>query len=157
MNRSALLVVTVVGGLLATAGTARSRASDVDEVWAMEDAYWRYVKAGEVEKYRALWNDRFRGWPCHNEHPATKAEIGDWVREIRDGKITFDYKLTREGASNVGGAVVVDYKTPMIWKYADGRVDGRTELWRKFTHTWLKVGGKWQIIGGMCGADAPRS
>jgi len=157
MNRSARLVVTVVGGLLATAATARSRASDVDEVWAMEDTYWRYVKAGDVEKYRTLWNDGFRGWPCHNEHPATKAEIGDWVREIRDGKITFDYTLTREGASNVGGVVVVYYKTPMIWKYADGRVDGRTELWRKFTHTWVKVGGKWQIIGGMCGADAPRS
>ena len=123
----------------------------------MEDTYWRYVKAGDVEKYRTLWNDGFRGWPCHNEHPATKAEIGDWVREIRDGKITFDYTLTREGASNVGGVVVVYYKTPMIWKYADGRVDGRTELWRKFTHTWVKVGGKWQIIGGMCGADAPRS
>src|SRR4029453_11104027 len=83
MNRSALLVVTVVGGLLATAATARSRASDVDEVWAMEDTYWRYVKAGDVEKYRTLWNDGFRGWPCHNDHPATKAEIGDWVREIR--------------------------------------------------------------------------
>ena len=144
-----------------TVGTLGARlaphTSDVDEVWAMEDAYWRYVKAGDVEKYRTLWNEGFRGWPCHTEHPSTKSTITEWVQEIRDGKITFDYKLTREGASNVGGVVVVFYKTPMIWKYADGRVDGRTELWRKFTHTWMKVGGKWQIIGGMCGADASRS
>jgi len=40
---------------------------------------------------------------------------------------------------------------------ADGKVDGRQVLPRKFTHTWLKVNGAWQIIGGMCGADAPRS
>ena len=137
--------------------TSTPRTSDVDAVWAMEDTYWRYVKAGDVENYRTLWDDGFRGWPCHTEHPSAKDSIDTWVREIRDGKITFDYNLTREGASNVGGAVVVFYKTPMIWKYADGRVDGRTELWRKFTHTWLKVNGKWQIIGGMCGADAPRS
>ena len=102
-----------IAGLLAalTLGTLGARlaprASDVDEVWAMEDTYSRYVKAGDVEKYRTLWNEGFRGWPCHTEHPATKATITEWVREIRDGKIT--------------------------------------------------SGGKWQIIGGMCGADAPRS
>ena len=150
----AMLAALTVG---VVAARFAPRTSDVDEVWAMEDAYWRYVKAGDVEKYRALWNDGFRGWPCHTEHPATKSTVTEWVQEIRDGKITFDYKLTREGASNVGGVVVAFYQTPMIWKYADGRVDGRTELWRKFTHTWMKVGGKWQIIGGMCGADAPRS
>jgi hypothetical protein len=79
------------------------------------------------------------------------------VREIRDQKIRFSYSLTREGASNVGGVVVVYYQTPMIWKYPDGKVEGRQDLPRKFTHTWLKVNGAWQIIGGMCGADAPRS
>ena len=83
------------------------RTSDVDEVWAMEDTYWRYVKAGDVEKYRTLWNEGFRGWPCHTEHTATKSTIAEWVQEIRAGKITFDYKLAREGASSVGGAVVV--------------------------------------------------
>ena len=152
-------IAAVMAALMIGALAARfaPRTSDIDEVWAMEDTYWRYVKAGDVEKYRTLWNDGFRGWPCHTEHPAGKSTIAEWVQEIRDGKITFDYKLTREGASNVGGVVVVFYKTPMIWKYADGRVDGRTELWRKFTHTWMKVGGKWQIIGGMCGADAARS
>jgi hypothetical protein len=156
----ALLVAvtfTVVGTRLASSASARLRSSDVDEVWAQEDAYWRYVKAGDVEKYRTLWNDGFRGWPCHDPHPATKAAIGNWVKEIRDGKIQFSYSLTREGASNVGGVVVVYYQTPMIWKYADGRVEGRNDLPRKFTHTWMKAGAKWQIIGGMCGADAPRS
>jgi hypothetical protein len=48
------------------------------------------------------------------------------------------------------------YRTPMIYKYADGTVEGNGKT-RKFTHTWLKVNGTWQIIGGMCGADAPRA
>ena len=153
---SILLVFGAVVVRLAPDATAAPQASDVDEVWALEDAYWRYVKDGDVDNYRTLWNDGFRGWPCNNPHTATKSIIGDWVREIRDQKIRFSYTLTREGASNVGGVVVVYYRTPMIWEYADGRVEGKG-LTRKFTHTWLKVNGKWGIIGGMCGADAPRS
>ena len=157
-QRTRDIAIVLAAVMLGTLGARLApRPSDVDEVWAMEDTYWRNVKAGDVEKYRTLWNDGFRGWPCHTEHPATKSTIGEWVQEIRDGKITFDYKLTREDASNGGGVVVVYYQTPMIWRYADSRVDGRNDLPRKFTHTWLKVNGKWQIIGGMYGADAPRS
>jgi hypothetical protein len=140
-----LLAALMVGAL---APRFAPRTSDVDEVWSMEDRYWRYVQAGDLENYRTL---------CHDPHPATKPAIGNWVKEIRDQKIRFSYSLTREGASNVGGVVVVYYQTPMIWKYPDGQVEGRQDLPRKFTHTWLKVNGAWQIIGGMCGADAPRS
>ena len=28
-------------------------------------------------------------------------------------------------------------------------------IWRKFTHTWMKTGDEWQIIGGMCAAQEP--
>lgn len=33
-------------------------------VWQMEEAYWRYVQAGDVEHYVTLWHERFVGWPC---------------------------------------------------------------------------------------------
>lgn len=135
---------------------ARTATDAIEEVWAREAAYWRFVAAGDVEQYLTLWNDDFRGWPCATEHPATKATIGDWVREIRDRKIRFSYDLKREGAAMVGGVVVVYYRTPMIYRYADGRVEGKGKT-RKFTHTWLNLNGTWQIIGGMCGADAPRA
>lgn len=139
-----------------TARGAHGAADAIKEVWAREDEYWRFVTAGDVEQYLTLWNRDFRGWPCDTEHPATKATIGDWVREIRDRKIQFSYDLKREGAAYVGGVVVVYYRTPMIWRYADGKVDGEGKT-RKFTHTWLKVNGTWQIIGGLCGTDAPRA
>lgn len=135
---------------------ARAAPNDVEAVWAREEAYWRFVAAGDVDNYRTLWNRDFRGWPCAAEHPATKATIGDWVREIRDQKIRFTYSLMREGAANVGGVVVVYYRTPMIYQYADGKIEG-AGMTRKFTHTWMKVNGTWEIIGGMCGADAPRA
>ena len=30
-------------------------------VWQMEEAYWRYVQAGDVEHYATLWHERFVG------------------------------------------------------------------------------------------------
>jgi hypothetical protein len=136
---------------------ARTQAppSIVDEVWAMEDSYWRYVKAADVEKYLTLWNKDFRGWPCGDLHPATKANIGDWVREIRDKKVRFTSALSREGATSVGGVVVVYYRTPMNYEYPDGHKESVGKP-VKITHTWMKVNGRWEIVGGMCGADAPR-
>ena len=142
--------------LLVSAPTsAGQRRSSVDEVWAREESYWRFVQAGDVEGYRSLWHPKFRGWPCTAEHPATKASIGDWVREIRDGKVKFTYSLTREGAADLGSVIVVYYHTPMVWQYPDGRTEGSGEE-HKFTHTWMRVGRTWQIIGGMCG-DLKRS
>jgi len=122
----------------------------VEAVWKLEEMYWRYVQSGDVDNYRTLWDEGFRGWPCKNQHTATKAEIGNWVRDIRDQKIKLGYLLTRDGAADFGDIVVVYYKTPIIYEYPDGRIVDRDRVF-KFTHTWRKAGKTWRIIGGMCG------
>jgi hypothetical protein len=151
------LVPMHAGGAQAAPPAAKTQAqpSIIDEVWAMEDSYWRYVKAADVEKYLTLWNKDFRGWPCADEHPATKANISDWVRDIRDKKVRFTSVLSKEGATSVGGVVVVYYRTPMNYEYPDGHKESVGKP-VKITHTWMKVNGRWEIVGGMCGADAPR-
>ena len=133
----------------ATAGAAAESAS-VARVWQREDDYWRYVAAGDVERYVALWDERFIGWPCGQPHPLRKTNIGDWVRKIRDEHIRVDAHLTPEGAQDFGDVVVVHYRFTRVDTYPDGRVEGQ-RVERKITHTWMKVGDDWLIIGGMCG------
>ena len=120
----------------------------------MEENYWKYVKAGDVEKYRSLWNDEFVGWPCSMSHPSRKANIGDWVAKIRDEKIRVSYDLNREAVQYFGDVAVVHYTTPIIYRLSDGAVTGEGRL-LKFTHTWKKFGDQWQIITGMCAAADP--
>jgi ketosteroid isomerase-like protein len=130
------------------------RGGSVSDVWALEDDYWRFVREGDVESYVRLWHDRFIGWPCDQEHPMRKSSVGAWVQEIRDQKIRVTTSLTREGAEDFGDTVIVHYRFAGTGTYPDGRVEGRgREL--KVTHTWLRVGGTWQIIGGMCGDLGP--
>jgi hypothetical protein len=130
---------------------AAAESQNVSEVWAREDDYWRFVKAGDVENYVTLWHEKFIGWPCDQDHPMRKSSIGGWVREIRDKKIAVTSVLTREGAEDFGAVVVVHYRFTKEDTYPDGRVEGRGRE-SKITHTWMRVGSTWQIIGGMCGS-----
>lgn len=129
---------------------ASAQSKSVSQVWALEDDYWRFVKAGDVESYVKLWHEKFIGWPCDQDHPKRKSSIGAWVREVRDKKIKVTAELTREGAEDFGDVVVVHYRFTRVDEYPDGRVEGRGRE-SKITHTWMKVDDTWQIIGGMCG------
>jgi ketosteroid isomerase-like protein len=145
-------VVALVGPHRPMSASAQSRS--VAEVWALEDDYWRFVKAGDVERYVTLWHEKFIGWPCDQDHPKRKSAIGDWVREVRDKKIKVTSALTREGAEDFGDTVVVHYRFTKVDTYPDGRVEGHGRE-SKITHTWMRVGNTWQIIGGMCGGLTP--
>ncbi len=132
--------------------TASAQTSNIAEVWELEAAYWEYVQSGDVDSYLTLWHEDFIGWPCAaglDSHPAGKSTIGDWVRRIRDEEPRFTYDLQQEGAEDFGTVVVVHYRTPMTYEYPDGRVVGKDQSY-KFTHTWMRVGSDWQIVGGMC-------
>jgi hypothetical protein len=152
--RHNVVSLLIMGALVASGPCsqiwAAAENASVSKVWSLEDSYWRFVKAGDVENYRTLWHESFIGWPCHEEHPVGKSAIGKWVQEIRDKHVSFTSDLTREGAQDFGSIVVVHYRVAMVSAYPDGRVEGRDEE-SKITHTWLKVGDTWQIIGGMCG------
>lgn len=129
---------------------AATDAGSIAQVWDREEEYSRYVQAGDVENFVKLWHKDFIGWPCDQDHPLRKTSIGNWVQEIRDNKIVVESTMTREGAQDFGDVVVVHYSCTDIETYPDGRVEGRGKEF-KITHTWMKVGDTWQIIGGMCG------
>jgi ketosteroid isomerase-like protein len=152
---ASLLLVAVASFISFVRPAFAADSKNVAAVWAREDDYWRYVKAGDVERYRTLWHEKFIGWPCDQPHPKRKASIGDWVQKIRDEKIKVTADLTHEGAEDFGNIVVVHYGVHRVDTYPDGKArqgpfSGPTG-WSKITHTWMKVGDTWQIIGGMCG------
>src|SRR5262249_42501083 len=56
------------------------------EVWQQEEAYWRYVSSGDSKSFKALWSDRFTGWPNDAARPVDKSNIDVW--KISDDKLT---------------------------------------------------------------------
>src|SRR5512138_1475315 len=111
MLRSLALLVLSMSAVGAASSPALPQGDDpgVAAVWQLEDDYWRYVKAGDVESYVKLWHDDFIGWPCGQVHPKRKDSIGEWVKNVRDQRINVQYELTREGGQRFDDIVVVHY------------------------------------------------
>ena len=100
---------------------------DADEkaVWQLEEDYWRFVSAGDVDSYVKLWHDDFVGWPCFEWNPARKGDIGKWVRDIRDNKWILTYQLKPLEVQEFGGdTVVVHYAAEYVYDYGDGTKSG---------------------------------
>lgn len=74
-------------------------------VWQLEEAYRRYVQAGDVDSYVTLWHEDFVGWPCFSRTPSDKGGIGNWVRDIRDNRWKLTYTLRPLAARTFGDVV----------------------------------------------------
>ncbi|MHB8484412.1 MAG: nuclear transport factor 2 family protein [Candidatus Acidiferrales bacterium] len=156
MKRTALATTSTLGlCLLCLSGFAQQKsraASPTEQVWAGEQAYWRYVKAHDVTRYLALWSDDFTGWPIVNEHPEHKAEVGAFLKANGSLGHVVAYELHRESVEMHGDAVITFYRATVSRGNADGSVSTTTY---RMTHTWMKKNGQWQIVGGMSAVDPP--
>ena len=118
-----------------------------NEVWQMEETYWKYVKNYDLKSYLTLWDDRFIGYPPDNII-AGKDHITDWLKNMyKDKSRTFNYELTRKVENVFGDIVIVLYDVMSIWTNNKNEVLERTTM--KITHTWKKTDKGWLIIGGM--------
>lgn len=143
MLRTIILLIA----LCATA-FARNSAQDETQVWQLEKVYWEYVKANDLEKYRALWHENFLGWPFVSSAPVRKDHITDWITANTSKSIKLQTYSIEQLAIQVTGDVALDYyRINVTWANGEG-AEVRTDRLR-ITHTWIRTHGTWQIIGGM--------
>ena len=117
-----------------------------DEVWQLEENYWKYVKANDLRSYLTLWDDNFIGYPTNNNITG-KEHITDWITDMyKDKSRKFDYELTRKVENVFGDIVIVLYDVTQIWTIDKNEVE---KIPGKITHTWKKTDKGWLIIGGM--------
>jgi ketosteroid isomerase-like protein len=146
MPLCARLAVAVL--LLASVSAwAQSSASET-RVWALEEAYWQYVQANDLERYRALWHPDFLGWPNSSPEPARKAGITGWITaHSAKGESLKSFQLEKRILQVIGDLVTVTYRVHLTWLNKDG--SSHSEKVR-IIHTWRHGSGEeWQIISGM--------
>ena len=135
---------------VAVSAAAFAEGSDNEQaqIWNLEKAYWEYVKANDLEKYRALWHENFLGWPFVSPAPVRKDRITDWITSNTSKNITLQSYSIEQLAIQVTGDIAIDYyRINAAWANSTG-TEVRTDRLR-ITHTWTRTHGTWQIIGGM--------
>jgi ketosteroid isomerase-like protein len=126
----------------------QNATSEEAQIWVLEKSYWEYVKANDLEKYRALWHENFVGWPLADSTPVRKDDVTDWMTENASKEVKLQSYSIEQLAICVTGDVAIDhYRIKMNWANREGP-DATTEALR-ITHTWIRTQGTWQILGGM--------
>ena len=133
---------------LSAAAFAQDSAKDEAQVWNLEKAYWEYVKANDLEKYRALWHEDFLGWPYVSSAPTGKDHITDWITTNTSKGVKLQSYAIEQLAVRVTGDIAINhYRIKANWA-TNETAKVRTDALR-ITHTWIRTNGTWQIIGGM--------
>jgi ketosteroid isomerase-like protein len=133
---------------LTASAFAQDSAKDEAEVWNLEKAYWEYVKANDLEKYRALWHEDFRGWPYVSSAPTGKDHITDWITASTSKGVKLQSYSIEQLAIRVTGDIAINhYRIKANWATSE-TAKVRTDALR-ITHTWIRTHGTWQILGGM--------
>jgi ketosteroid isomerase-like protein len=144
-DREMLKTISILLALTAAA-FAQDSARDEAQVWNLEKAYWEYVKANDLQKYRALWHEDFLGWPYVSSAPTGKDHITDWITANTSKGVKLQSYSIEQLAIRVTVDIAINhYRIKANWANNEGV---RTEALR-ITHTWIRKHGTWQIIGGM--------
>jgi ketosteroid isomerase-like protein len=146
-HRHMLPIITLFLALTATA-FGQSSTKDEAQIWQLEKAYWDYVKANDLEKYRALWHENFVGWPFVSPAPVRKDHITDWITANTSKGIALrSYSIEQLAIQITGDTALNYYRINARWTNDEGG-EVRTDRLR-ITHAWTRTHGVWQIIGGM--------
>ncbi len=93
-----------------------AQSSDNGKIWCLEHDYWRFVQAGDMTKYRALWHENFVGWPSSEPNPARKAHITDWYDNfVRQGLKLKSFEIDPLEFQVTGPVAVVHYRIRYLW------------------------------------------
>lgn len=142
-------IAFLVAVTTAAAAFATDSPDTGTQIWNLEKSYWEYVKANDLEKYRALWHEDFVGWPSVSSNPVRKDHITDWMTKNTAQGVKLQSYAIEQLAVKVTGDVAIDhYRIKLNWGRIDNGAAARTDGLR-ITHTWLRIGGTWQILGGM--------
>jgi uncharacterized protein DUF4440 len=143
-----MLRATIFFLALAASAFGQTSAKEETQIWQLEKAYWEYVKANDLEKYRALWHENFLGWPFVNPAPVRKDHITDWITANTSKGVKLESYSIEQLAIQVTDEIATNYyRINATWAISAG-AEVKTDRLR-ITHTWIRTRGTWQIIGGM--------
>ena len=145
------MLVCLAVGPATIASAQTSQATSVEQtVWNLERDYWRYVQENDLKDYTELWHKDFLGWPSVSVVPVGKDHITDWIISQTSQGLTFKSGEFKPAKMRVTGDVAMAYYWMTFrWVDRDGKGDEHTI---RVTHTWVRDGKSWQILGGMSSA-----
>ena len=121
--------------------------NDVEsQIWANEKEYISAYKSAEHTNILALLHDQFLGWPDPEERPTTKKRVAGFLQDKYPTPANWDFVIEQAGIQIHGNVVITQYVLVLMGKDEEGTIKKKAT---RITHTWIKEGSEWRILGGM--------
>lgn len=111
-----------------------------------------YVQENDLPSYLSLRHKDFHGWPSISTMPLRRDHIIDWITSQTSKGLTA--KIVEFNPAEIqitGDVAVLYYWLTYAWLDRDGKGDPHS---LRVTHTSLRDGKDWPIIGGMSMSEA---
>ncbi|UCC74140.1 MAG: nuclear transport factor 2 family protein [Gemmatimonadota bacterium] len=142
-----LLALFAVGATVsARVSTVQRQSEDEQTLWSLENAYFAHLAIEDLETLESFWHADFVGWPSHSPEPVGRSAARQSLAELlADTEVrSIDVRPL---------AVVIRGDVAVTHCFVDlQQRDSETEVSLsslRVTHTWLREGATWKVIGGM--------
>jgi ketosteroid isomerase-like protein len=123
------------------AATGQENAEVEEQIWALEEAYMSAFENAKHSEIVDLLHQGFLGWPRESEMPSDRSEVAQFLKDNFPEPLKLRFEIDRAGIRVSGDVVITHYLVNITGKHGGEAV--------RITHTWIREGSAWKILGGM--------
>lgn len=133
------LILLIIGVFCGFQAFTQEWSATQKEIWQMEErAWWSMGHEGDIDGYLNIFSEDLIAWPTWTKEPVTKGHIR---KNLVPGDVV-SYELKPLAVKVFGDTAITMYIYNMVIEF------GFTQK-VAVTHTWVKRGGTWRVIGRM--------
>ena len=117
-----------------------------EEIWANEEAYFTNLYSANYDGMLALVHREFLGWPGALNQPIDYEASARFMKQLMPKPTSCKIKIDRAGICVSGTTALTQYTLHVNCGDAP---DAKKIQPSRITHTWVKEGNRWKLLGGM--------
>jgi quercetin dioxygenase-like cupin family protein/ketosteroid isomerase-like protein len=120
--------------------------AEAELLWRLEERYITAHVEADHQTILSLWDEEFLGWPSRLGEPSGKAGGAEYLAEFFPTPMPLAPRIERLGIRFTENVAMLFFR--LHW---GGAVESgsSTTATTRLTHTWVKRGSEWRILGGM--------
>jgi hypothetical protein len=140
-----LLFPALLCAATASAQTAEEKKQSQDTIWTMEQSIYAGRAKADMSNYQNNTAENYLSWPPQVAKPMGNSKLKNTTTNVAVGSGKEKLDMEFMDFTQQDNTAIIYYQTHRTMLMDGTPVDQRFQV----THTWIKVGGKWQVLGGM--------
>lgn len=116
------------------------------EIWSLEEAYISGFRDAAHDKVIPMWHEQFLGWPANRTRPADKQAVVAYLKRYAAVHGTWSFEIKKAGIHIHKDVAITHF---ILHRTVDSDAGMETRRSTRVTHTWIREGSQWKILGGM--------